>query len=150
MKDVKFLAIFIGVIVDIVGSFTSGLVLGIILIIYHVAQGTPLKDISSVMDQKHLSQSIPFLLSSLGLGGFFSLVGGFVAGWMAKVSPTKNGLIMGVISTLLSIFFWSFSPAWFNAAGCLFTIGPATAGGYLAFVFFGRRPPANGLNAGSG
>jgi len=143
MKDVKFLAICVGVVVDIAGSFAAGLVMGIILVIFHLAQGTQLKDIASVMDQKHLSQSIPFNLASLGVGGFFSMVGGLVTGWMAKVSPTKNGLIMGIFSTLLSIFFWGYDPAWVNAAGCFFTIIPATVGGYLAFIFFGRRYPTS-------
>ena len=141
MKDVKFLAIFAGSVVAMVGSLASGLVLGIILIIYHVSQGTPLKDMSSVMDQKHLSNSMPLLVCSLGLGGFFCLVGGFVTGWMAKVSPMKNGLLMGVLSTLLTVFFWSYYPAWFNVVGSVFTIGPAMAGGYLAQVFLSRRQP---------
>ena len=145
MKDIKFLAIIVGIIVDVGGSLAFGFVFGIFLAIIYVAQGVPVNELSTVLDQKHLNQSIPLLLGNLGIGGFFSLTGGFVTGWIAKVSQTKNGLIMGVGSTLLSKPFWSFEPAWLNAAGCVFTIGAATAGGLLADAFATRKalpPPA--------
>jgi hypothetical protein len=140
MKEIKFLAIIIGVVVDVAGSLVSGFAIGIFLVIFHVAQGMPIKDVSVALDQKHLNQSIPFDLASLGVGGFFSMVGGFVTGWMAKAGQIKNGMLMGVVSTLLSIFFWGYDPFWVNAAGCFFTLIPATAGGYMAYVFFGGRP----------
>jgi hypothetical protein len=141
MRDVKYLAIFTGLAVDIGCSLGCGMVLGILMVIYHLSQGVPAPKLLEVMDGKHLAGSVPFLVTTLGLGGFGSLLGGFVTGWLAKVSEMKNASITGILSILLSVFFWNMYPIWYNAAGCLFTVGPAIAGGFFSHVIFGHRPP---------
>ena len=141
MKDIRFLAIFAGLAVDIGGSLGAGLAMGIVIALFHLMQGMPIKELSAAMDQKHLLASIPIDLANLGAGGFFSLLGGFVTGWIARVSRTKNACIMGVVSTALSVFFWAYEPMWMNALGCVFTLIPATLGGVFSQALFGHRTP---------
>lgn len=144
MKDIKFFAIFVGTVVTILGALASGIVLGIFLMFTHpmqdmLAKGAPVTDIVVAME-KLMTQSISMNLASLGLGGFFCLVGGFVTGWIAKTSVVKNALIMSIISGLLGLLFITFYSAWYEVVCWLFTIGPAMAGGYLASVFIRPRP----------
>ena len=138
----KFLAIFIGFIVDVGGSLLLGVILGIALLVIHLAQGMPLQEIMVQMDTKHLNQSVAFLLASLGIGGLGSLTGGFVTGWMAKTSRVINGFAAGVLSTSLGLCFWNMNPAWYNLLGCVITLGLATTGAYFADLIFGRAPAA--------
>jgi len=136
----RFLAIIVGLAVDIVGSLALGFVFGIVLVVFHLMQGIPIQDIATQMDAKHLNQSVIFLLASLGVGGIGSLVGGFVTGWMAKASRVTNGFAMGILSTLVSIPFWGTDPLWFNLLGVVMTMGMATTGAYFADLIFRRAP----------
>ena len=142
MKGLKFLAIIVGLVVDIFGSLLSGLFIGIAMVIFYASQGMSMKEISVQLDAAHLNQSLPFLLSSAGVGGFFTVVGGFVTGWMAKTYELKNALIMGLLSVAFGALFWSFSPMWFNVAGALITPPSAMAGGYFAQCIFTARNTA--------
>jgi hypothetical protein len=138
MKDIKFFAIFVGLIVDIFGSLFSGIVISIVVAIYLAVQGMPLKQISVQLSSTE-EQSFLALHAAIGIGEFSTFVGGFVTGWMAKSAQLKNALIMGILSTLLGALFWSFNPLWFNIVCIPFTPASAAVGGYLAYVFFGQR-----------
>jgi ABC-type thiamin/hydroxymethylpyrimidine transport system permease subunit len=139
MKDLKFLAIFVGWVVDIFGTLLFGFGMTIVLMIFFAAQGMPLKQITVQTNTAHLDQSLPILLASLGIGGFSTVVGGFVTGWMAKVSQLKNAVVMGLLSTLFGVVFWSFSPLWFNIVCTLITPAAAATGGYFAQCIFVPR-----------
>ena len=142
MKDVRFLAIFAGLAVDIGGSLAAGLAIGIALTLFHLAQGMPVKEITTVMDQQHLTASITLDLANLGVGGFFSLLGGFVTGWIAGVSRVKYALIMGAGSVLFSAIFWVFEPPWLNVLRLHFHRRPRHAGRCLRAGPFRSSSPA--------
>jgi hypothetical protein len=139
MKGFKFLAIFVGLVVDIGGSFLSGVVIAVVMMIFYATKGMPLKEISTQMDAAHLGQSIPVLLSSIGVGGFFTVVGGFVTGWLAQSFQLKNALLMGLLSALFGAVFWTFSPLWYNIVCVLITPVAAAVGGYFAQCIFVPR-----------
>jgi hypothetical protein len=140
LRGLKFLPIFVGFLVDIGGSFFVGVLFGFALFIFHAAQGMPTRDIVAQMDSKHIQQLLILMSASLGLGSFCSLLGGFVVGWMARVSQVKNGFVMGLFSTAFGSFFWASNPLWYNVICPVFTVGATMSGAYFAQVLFGKGP----------
>ncbi len=142
MKDFKFLAIFLGLILDIAGSLFSGIIIAILLMAYDALLGMSLKNIMVEMDAVHLSHNLLAQLLGLGFGEFFTFAGGFLVGWMARGYEVKNALTMGLVSAVLGLAFWSFYPAWYNIVCLLLTPAVGTAGGRVArIVFVSPRPP---------
>jgi len=139
MKDVKFLAIFVGLIVDICGSLLTGVVIGVGLTVFYAAQGVPLKQITAQLSSEQLNNSFLMLFTSIGLGEISVLAGGFITGWMAKNHAVKNALITGSISAALGLAFAGFYPIWYNILCVLLTPSIAALGGYIAQLLFGNR-----------
>jgi hypothetical protein len=139
MKDFKFLAIVVGVVVEYLVTTLVTIIMATLMIAYYICERhVPAKELHILMH--HTLHSWSALMASLVLGAFGPVIGGFVTGWMAKISMPKNALIMGVISTIPCSLFMSEFPAWYDTLSLLFTIGPAVAGGYLAHVFLSSRP----------
>jgi hypothetical protein len=74
---------------------------------------------------------------SLTFGLVFVLIGGYVAGRMARVRPAIHGLCVGIVVLALSILIEVVSPdpaspAWFNVASFGGVVLVAWLGGYLA------------------
>lgn len=141
MRGLKFSAIIVGALVDVIVSILLGVPFAIILIAYHTSQGMTMAAATEQIQKE--AHSVLMLLASIGLGGTGSLVGGFVAGWMARHHRVTNGAGAGILSVLLSVFAWSGYPLWFNLLGVVITVGLAASGAYLSHLIFGtQNPPA--------
>ena len=124
----------LGVFVSVVSAFVLTLALSALLGLAALAYFTVTNLTAQQMDFPHLSTSPPVLLASLGLGGFAMLVGGYIAGCIARTGQVVTGLITGIASTVLSIPFFFWYPPWYDAACIVATVGPAAMGGYWARV----------------
>lgn len=81
-----------------------------------------------------LGQNNDYLLTSLFLGTFSTVLGGYIAARLAKNLPLFNACAVGVVGIAIGILLCeqSDSPGWFNALGYLSTIPAAIVGGWLA------------------
>ena len=121
-------AVLLGILVDIVGTFTLGLlILGILLGIYYSSQEIPLDEMETYM-----KNDIPSLFLTIAVGLYFTFLGGFVAGRVAKSDEVLNASIVGIAGVLLLLFFWDESLLGVNLIFLIFTIPVAMLGGKLS------------------
>jgi len=81
-----------------------------------------------------IDQNDSYLLASLLLGTFSTVLGGYVAARIAKRLPLFNACAVGWFGIFLGILLGGSgdSPWWFNAIGYISTIPMAIVGGLLA------------------
>lgn len=91
---------------------------------------------------KIIEQNDGYLLASLLLGTFSTVLGGYIAARIAKNLPLFNAFAVGVVGIAAAILLGgqSDSPWWFSAFGYFSTIPAAIVGGWLA-----RRESKKGL-----
>ncbi len=97
-----------------------------------LTSGATLDEISAVA--KVIEQNSGYLLASLLLGTFSTVLGGYIAARFAKHLPLFNACAVGVVGIAAAILLGdsSESPWWFSAFGYLSTIPAAILGGWLA------------------
>ncbi len=121
-------AIIIGWLVDTVGSFIAGIFIGIIAGIIMATKG-----ISPDQMAEELSSSKAFYNISLFVGFSSTFLGGYIAALIAKADELKHALIVGILSLITSVLFFSITqttePNWQLIS--LFVIPFALLGGYL-------------------
>ena len=83
---------------------------------------------------KVIGQNSDYLLTSLLLGTFSTVLGGYIAARIAKNLPLFNAFAVGVVGIAAAILLGgqSDSPWWFSAFGYISTIPAAIVGGWLA------------------
>jgi len=123
IRDVKFKAIFWGVLVDTIGT----LLVASALFIAMAAAGIPEAEIKlRIRGFSGLS-----LMLILGLG--FTLIGGYVAGRMAGRMEILHGAIVAGIGLVLGLFFREPSlPLWYEVISFAAMVPIGVAGGYIA------------------
>ncbi len=142
MKARHVLAVFAGSAISLILTLVFSVILGVVFIVYYTSTGMDVHAAAKQMDFAHLTQSVPLLLSTIGIGGFAMLVGGFIAGWIGRTAHVLTGLGTGILSTLVSIPFFFWYPLWYDLVCVVATIGPAAMGGYVARIFVGPRAAA--------
>jgi len=78
------------------------------------------------------------------VGAASSVLGGFIAGWMAKGERIKNGVAMGILSALTSGLLVHFTqhPGFVQeVVGNSVTVLAGALGGFLAKLAYDRPPP---------
>ena len=121
-------AVLLGILVDIVGSFTLGLLVIMILLgIYYASQGIPVDEMETYM-----KNDIASLFLTITVGLYFTFLGGFVAGRVAKSDEVLNASMVGIAGVLLVLVFWNESTPGINLIGLTFTIPVAMLGGKLS------------------
>lgn len=139
---IKFKAVFFGFLVDIVGSFTVGLlIISIFLGLYCVLQGIPLDEIET-----YLTSSLFSHIMTITIGLYFTFLGGVVAGKIAKSDEMLNASAVGIVGVLCYLVFWSNeTPLWYNVIALIFTIPAAMLGGKLSMQKSAQTssPPEN-------
>jgi hypothetical protein len=121
----------LGLLTDIGGSICVGLVLGVVIGVIAATSGDVSPNHVAVVRQN-------FALKLIGLFGttFFTALGGYVAGRIARSAPLANSLALGIVSLLLAILVAALlpgvSPLWKIIAGCIITVPAALLGGYFA------------------
>ena len=129
-------AVLLGILVDIAGTFTLGLlVIALLLGIYFVSQGIPLDDMET-----YTKNDVPSIFLMIAVGLYFTFLGGFAAGRVAKSDEVLNSSIVGIFGVLLILFFWNESSLWFNLIGLTLTIPAAMLGGKLS-IKKSAQPP---------
>jgi hypothetical protein len=123
MRELKFKAIVLGVLVDTIGT----LVIATILIFAMAASGLPADEITARM---HGFSGI-LLMLIFGLG--FTLAGGYVAGRTAGQSEILHGAIVAGTGMVLGLFFRETGlPLWYEIVSFAAMVPAGMAGGYIA------------------
>ena len=133
----SFLAVIVGWLVDVVSTMVAGLLFGMVLGVFLVVQGTPVQRIQQV-----LSDSTAFVLASLLIGTCGSILGGYVAAWIARQRELRHALATGIASltygfamlllqSLSPIPLFQPQPLWISIIAFALTVPAATCGGWL-------------------
>jgi hypothetical protein len=125
-RRLRIKALALGVLTDIGGSLLFAGVLGVVLGIYFGMQNLSANEITIRL------QGLGFLIPSLLIGLAFVALGGYVAGRIAKAHEVLHGGVVGGLSLLIGLIFWSSIPLWYDIAGVLACIPCGMLGGRFA------------------
>ena len=124
-------AVLLGAATDLVGSALAGVVL---LVVFTVLIAPGEGGAEEALER--LRQSWPFLLMSMVVGGGFTLLGGYVAGRVARHSFFKHALAAGGLSLALGILVFGSDDGPYSGIIAILGIGLhlplALLGGWLA------------------
>jgi hypothetical protein len=134
-KRISLKALLLGFLTDIGGSLVCGIGLGIVWGIALAARGVPANQIAA-----HF-QGMAFFVTSLVLGFGFTVLGGYVAGRVAKRSEMLHGGIVGGIGIVFGILFAAALPLWCTIVSSAGVVPFGMVGGFLA-----RQRPGMKLN----
>ncbi len=126
MKQIKIKAIVLGLLTDIGGSLLASIIFGTVLVATLVMAGVPSDEIIS------RAQGPIVLIPGLIIGFGFTILGGFVAGRVARQAEVLHGGILGGIDIPFGLVIWSLSPLWLNILSLIATIPMGMVGGYFA------------------
>ena len=126
---IKLKAVFLGFLVDIVGSFTVGLlIISMLLILYCILQGIPIDEVEGFIVSSFFTQIV-----AITIGLYFTFLGGVVAGKIAKSNEILNASAVGIIGVLCYLVFWTNeTPLLYNLFALIFTMPAAMLGGKLS------------------
>lgn len=92
------------------------------------------------------SENSSLLMLTLVYSAIFSVLGGYVAAWVAKRQELKHALALGlwqlVLSTLSAIQFSETAPLWWHAIFLLLIVPAIWCGGYLRLLQTRRIVPS--------
>lgn len=119
----NFLAIGIGLAVDIVGTAIASVFL-------FAAAGIDPGDATAV---ERLRESMPWLLAGLPVGLFFTVLGGYVAAFLARGAELNHAFLVGIASAITGALssIAAPPPLWFLLVALALTVPAAMAGGYV-------------------
>ncbi|MFQ5683956.1 MAG: YrzE family protein [Candidatus Binatia bacterium] len=126
--------IIIGVIVDYLSTAVSGTVY---VILFSMKEGLKNGNSSEETIQRILTSPESLLILGL-IGVFCTVLGGYIAGRVAKELEVKHGTLVGVGSLVLTTLEGIISgqstpyPQWYGIMGYLVTIPAGALGGYIA------------------
>ncbi|MCX6908624.1 MAG: hypothetical protein NTY01_11345 [Verrucomicrobia bacterium] len=123
---IRIKAIVLGVLADIGVSLVVGITYGIGLTVCMFIKGIRPEEIGT-----HLSGPM-ILIPSLLIGFGATLLGGFVAGRVAKHSEILHGAIVGALGIPLCFLDFGSFPLWFTVVSCVGLAPAGMMGGYLA------------------
>jgi hypothetical protein len=103
-RGISILAVVLGVLTDIGSTVIVGIVIGVVVAIVLLSQGVPPDRLAEYLEGP------VYRLASLVPGLGCTVLGGFVAGRVAKRSELLHGAIVGSIVVLLGAPFWPSLP----------------------------------------
>jgi hypothetical protein len=122
-KGIRFIAVLLGALTDNGCSLVCGLGYGIMFGIVLGVMGIPIDE---------GTRSPLFLIPSLFLGFGGTVLGGYVAGRVARQSEILHGGIVGALGILMGLLFKAALPLWFNVVSFVGVLPFGMAGGYIA------------------
>jgi len=123
---IRIKAIVLGFVTDLGGSLVVGIGYGVVLGISMAVKGIPPEEIATLL------QGPITLIPGLVFGFGFTLLGGYVAGRIAKHSEILHGGIVGLIGILLGVLFCGSLPLWYNIISFAGVVPVGMLGGYFA------------------
>lgn len=129
-------AVLLGILVDVGGTTLSSFVFAALVAFWVVRGGVPVSDIQTEIASRLLALqgSNAFLIASGAIGLGFTVLGGFVAGRIARHAEVRHALVMGMASLLLGASCHATSaaalPAWYWTLSHLLVLPAAALGGY--------------------
>jgi hypothetical protein len=131
-------AVLIGAATDLAGSTAAGIVLVVVFAMLAAPGSVAIED---SVDQ--LARSWPFLMASMILGGGCTVLGGYVAGRVARHSFLKHALAAGALSLAAGILLFRGDDGPYSGLIAFLGYGLhlplALLGGWLAWRNQGRR-----------
>ena len=130
-RKIKIGSIFSGFLIDTIGSMITSSVFGAGMGVYYATHGLSQTELSSQLFAGYTSLLFLFIIGSL-----FTILGGYVAGRMAKQFEILHGGLVGAISLFAYIVLlpWSESPTpiWYEIVSAVTVIPFGIFGGHLA------------------
>jgi len=110
------------------------ILIGIVLLFLHGDEVTVAGRSSEQVSQDlaNVTGSTSFLVVSIVLGTFTTMVGGCVTARLARRYPYFNGLAVGVLGAVFGLLFWGENPMWFNLLALVTVIPTALLGAHIA------------------
>ncbi len=126
-------AVFVGWLVDMLGTFIVAGVIGVIAGLMLGASGTTPQQIES-----ELAGATGLQILSLFVGLFFTGLGGYIAARVGNTSEMMHAFATGILALLTGILLTaampestSQLPRWYQAASWILTLPSALMGGYV-------------------
>jgi hypothetical protein len=131
-KRFRWKAVLLGALTDLGGSAVAG----IVLVVVYALWSAPGEGGADEMLER-LARSWPFLMVSMVVGGCFTVLGGYVAGRIARHSFLKHALVAGALSLVLGIVLFRSDEGPYSGVVALLGYGLhlplALLGGWLAW-----------------
>lgn len=122
--DIKFKAVIVGAIVDNAGTFLFMTILASALL----STGLSVDQVMNRM--KSMSGQLLELIAGLG----WTVLGGYVAGRIARRAEVLQGALVAALGMIVALIFWEGgTPVWVNIAGFAGMLPAGMGGGYLAY-----------------
>jgi predicted membrane channel-forming protein YqfA (hemolysin III family) len=109
-------------------------VAGVVLVLIF---GGPI--LTSGLNNKQMEEAITaltkgnsFLIFNMIIGSLTTVLGGYIAGRVAKREIYLNSGVIGLVGIAFGIMFGDHYPTWYNLAAFITVVPLALAGGYLA------------------
>jgi hypothetical protein len=126
MENFSLKAVLLGVLTDIGGSVVFGGLVGLAAGIVLAISGASIDDVES------LELSLWILVPTFVIGLAFTMLGGFVAGRVAKRRQTFHGGVTGLVSALIGLTFAASWPVAFAVLSFVCIPPVAAFGGHLS------------------
>ncbi len=133
-------AIVLGFLTDVVGSIVFSIAFPLLLAIILASTGYSGEELEPRLMEVAKSKSYVMLTLVAGLG--FTLLGGYVAGRMAKSGEYFHSGAVGLLNILFGLFLISRFTAWYNMLAFALVFPVAVMGGHLAKKKKRTLPPA--------
>ena len=125
-RRVNIKALVLGVLTDFGGSLLVGAVSGAIVGIILSFKGTPQNEMDAYLNGPIV------LIAVVVIGWGFTILGGFIAGRVAKRREILHGGIVGFIGILLCLLFWASTPLSLNVISLICIVPCGMFGGHIA------------------
>jgi hypothetical protein len=139
----RILAVVVGCLVDIVASTVAAVAFGMVAAVFLVMQGARLERM-----QHLLADSPAMRLGGLLIGACGSILGGYVAAWMARQRELHHALATGIASLTIGIAMLLLQflspipvtqPVWITVIAFMLTVPAAILGGWLRRKVVSRK-----------
>jgi len=131
----RWVAVVVGAAADLGSSTLTGIILVVVLSI-----GSPYPSVPEIM--AHLTHDWPFLMTSMLVGSGCTVLGGYVAGRLARHSFVKHALVAGLMSLAIGIVIFPPDDGPYSGIMSLLGYGThlplAALGGWLAAQRFAK------------
>ncbi len=129
-RSINYKAIILGFLADIAASISFSLTLSLLITFILSAKGYKEAELEQTLMQVFYTKT--YLLLSIVVGFLFTVMGGFIAGRIARQSEYFHAGMVGIIGVLFALFFIGQTEGFHIYAALILTIPGALSGGGMA------------------